>query len=44
MKQSKFPEGWEEDRVRKVLAFYGEQTEEESVDEDQAALRLLKRL
>jgi hypothetical protein len=35
MKQSKFPEGWNEDRVRKVLAFYGEQTEEEAVAEDE---------
>jgi hypothetical protein len=35
MKQSKFPEGWNEDRVRKVLAFYGQQTEEEAVAEDE---------
>lgn len=38
MKQTKFPEGWNEDRVRKVLAFYGEQTEEEAVAEDEAGV------
>lgn len=37
MNQSKFPPGWDEDRVRKVLAFYQEQTEEEAVAEDEAA-------
>lgn len=38
MKQSKFPEGWDEDRVRKVLTFYGEQTEEQAVAEDEAGV------
>ena len=37
-KQSAFPPGWDEDRVRRVLAYYGEQTEEEAVAEDEAAL------
>ena len=37
MKQSKFPAGWDEERVRKVLAHYLEQTEEEAVAEDEAA-------
>lgn len=37
MKQSKFPPGWDEERVRKVLAYYEEQTEEEAVAEDEAA-------
>ena len=37
MKQSKFPPGWDEERVRKVLAHYEEQTEEEAVAEDEAA-------
>jgi hypothetical protein len=37
MKQSKFPSGWDEARVRKVLAHYEEQTEEEAIAEDEAA-------
>ena len=37
-KQSVFPPGWDEDRVRRVLAHYEEQTEEEAVAEDEAAL------
>lgn len=37
MKQSKFPPGWDEERVRRVLAHYEEQTEEEAVAEDEAA-------
>ena len=37
-KQSAFPPGWDEDRVRRVLAHYEEQTEEETVAEDEAAL------
>ena len=37
MKQSKFPVGWDEEKVRKVLAHYEQQTEEEAVAEDEAA-------
>ena len=37
MKRSKFPLGWDEERVRRVLAHYEEQTEEEAVAEDEAA-------
>jgi len=37
MKQSRFPPGWDEERVRRVLAHYEEQTEEEAVAEDEAA-------
>jgi hypothetical protein len=37
MKQSKFPPGWDEERVRRVLAHYEEQTEEEAVAEDEVA-------
>lgn len=37
-KQSKFPPGWDEERVRRVLAHYEEQTDEEAVAEDEAAL------
>jgi hypothetical protein len=37
MKRSKFPIGWDEERVRRVLAHYEEQMEEEAVAEDEAA-------
>jgi len=37
MKQNKFPAGWDEQRVRRVLKHYQEQTEEEAVAEDEAA-------
>ncbi len=32
-----FPRGWDEDRVRKVLAHYQRQPEDEAVAEDEAA-------
>jgi hypothetical protein len=32
-----FPHGWDEERVRKVLAHYDELTEDEAVAEDEAA-------
>jgi hypothetical protein len=38
MKQSKFPKGWDETRVRKLLASYEAQTEEEAVAEDEAGV------
>lgn len=34
---NKFPPGWDEERVRRVLAHYERQTEEEAVAEDEAA-------
>ncbi len=37
MKQSKFPPGWDEEKVRRLLAHYEQQTEEEAVAEDEAA-------
>jgi hypothetical protein len=37
MTQNKFPPGWDEERVRRVLAHYEEQTAEETVAEDEAA-------
>jgi hypothetical protein len=37
MSQARFPPGWDEERVRKVLAHYEEQTEEEATAEDEAA-------
>lgn len=36
-KQSKFPPGWDEDRVKRVLKHYESQSEEEAVAEDEAA-------
>ena len=37
MRQSEFPPGWDEERVRKVIAHYEKQSEEEAVAEDEAA-------
>lgn len=38
MRQDRFPPGWDEERVQNVLAHYEEQTEDEAVAEDEAAL------
>ena len=35
--EQNFPPGWNEERVRKVLAHYENQTEDEAVAEDEAA-------
>jgi len=35
---SKFPPGWDEERIQSVLAHYEQQTEEEAVAEDEYAL------
>ena len=35
MKQSRFPPGWDAERVRRVLEHYEAQTEEEAVAEDE---------
>lgn len=37
MKESKFPPGWDEERVLRVLTHYEEQTEAEAAAEDEAA-------
>lgn len=37
MKKNRFPEGWDEKRVKQVLDHYENQTEEEAVAEDEAA-------
>ena len=34
----KFPPGWNDDRVQRLLARYGTQSESEAVAEDEAAL------
>jgi hypothetical protein len=40
MKQSKFPPGWDAERVNSVLAHYESQSEEEAVAEDEAAFEI----
>jgi len=37
MRRSEFATWWDEERVRRVLAYYGQQAEEEAVAEDEAA-------
>jgi hypothetical protein len=37
MNQPKFPAGWDEARVRRVLEHYEQQSDEEAVAEDEAA-------
>lgn len=37
MRQNKYPPGWDEDRVRRVMTHYEHQSEEEAVAEDEAA-------
>ena len=37
MRQSKYPVGWDEERVRRVLGHYEAQSDAEAVAEDEAA-------
>ncbi len=37
MEKSRFPEGWDENRVRRVLAHYESQSEDEAMAEDETA-------
>jgi len=37
MKQTRFPPGWDEERVRGVLEHYEQQTESEAVAEDESS-------
>jgi hypothetical protein len=37
MRQPKYPVGWDEERVRRVLDHYETQSDEEAVAEDEAA-------
>ena len=39
MKKQKYPPGWNEKRVRKVIAHYENQTEEEQAAEIEAAIK-----
>ena len=38
MSQNKFPSGWDEDKVRRVLAYYEAQTDEDALLEDEACV------
>ena len=38
MSKKKFPAGWDQSRVKKVLEHYQSQSDEEAVAEDEAAL------
>jgi hypothetical protein len=42
MNQMRFPPGWNEERVRKVLKQYEEQTEEEATAEDEDVPRIVE--
>lgn len=37
MTQNQFPQGWDNDRVQRLLKQYESQTEEEAISEDEAA-------
>lgn len=37
MKRANFPQGWDEERVRRVLEHYENQSDEEAVAEDESA-------
>lgn len=39
MKKNQFPVGWDEQRIRGVIAHYETQTQEEATLEDEAALK-----
>ena len=39
MKQNEYPQGWDEERVQKVIDYYENQTEDEAVAEDEEAFR-----
>ncbi len=38
MKKNRFPAGWDEERVKRVLEHYEEQTQDEALAEDEASL------
>ena len=39
MKQNKFPPGWDEKRVQRVIDYYENQTEDEAAAEDEATFQ-----
>jgi len=38
MNQNKFPDGWDERKVQRVLTHYGAQTDDEALAEDEAGI------
>lgn len=36
-KQNKYPDGWDEEQVKRVMAHYENQTESEAIAEDESA-------
>ena len=38
MTRSKFPEGWDQEKVRRVLSHYEDQNEDEATAEDEAGV------
>lgn len=38
MSRNKFPVGWDEEKVRRILSYYEEQTEEDALIEDEAGM------
>jgi hypothetical protein len=40
MSEQKFPAGWDEEKVRSVVAFYDTQTEDEALIEDEAGMEV----
>jgi hypothetical protein len=38
MNETRFPDGWDEDKVQRVLAHYGAQSEDEALAEDEAGV------
>jgi hypothetical protein len=38
MSEIRFPDGWDEEKVRRVLSYYEEQTEDEALLEDEAGM------
>ena len=38
MSKENFPEGWNEEKVRRVLAYYEQQSEEDALIEDEAGV------
>ncbi len=41
MKQNKFPQGWDSQRVKRVLDHYDSQSEDEAATEDEAVLEMV---
>jgi hypothetical protein len=37
--KNRFPEGWDEKKVKKVLSHYEKQTEDEAVEEDELSFK-----